>query len=458
MSNTTHSDAASTTQPSAKRKAIDAIDFEDRMRVDARAIVKTEPSDEDDSIHDSGYAYELRGSSVNQEQDTPPHREYNSNGNAVPFKVDTNGRVPPPHVHQAPTQLTVCLNVLDVYPPDHRLHLSPFEEIVQQAGSSLQDAQACITALWERRLGPEKLEPLIAAITEVIACQKAAALASTITTAEALHKLLAAFIEGLPCALRSSVPAGLAPVTNKQPLATSLAVASPSKSLAPVRMQAAQLQHDLPASTQIPFSPTNAKKGDVKLAEYTFSVINASFNITEEELKTACTLAMGTKHVPKSQHPERLNSQLWAVTFRSDESAVLALTTGITLRGVTFLPDPIQHEPPNIFLWRADEALAIDPTAVKRRIHDVFGLNTIIDVTYRRVEKEAGGILVLFAKFRRSPQLYSFFLRLLPEARDTSRAVQAWFRPVRYCLPCEVCQAKHTPGTVCEKTDAVPMT
>ncbi|KAK3630332.1 hypothetical protein LTR56_017508 [Elasticomyces elasticus] len=398
MSNITHSDAASMTQPSAKRKAIDGNDFEDRMRNAARTIVKTEPSDEDDSIHDSGYAYELRGPSVNQEQDTPSHRKY-------------NGRVPPLHVTQAPTQLTVCLHVLDVYPSDHRLHLSAFEEIVQQASNSSQDAQACITALQERRLGPEKLEPLIAAITEVIACQKAAALASTITTAAALHKLLAAFIEGLPCALRSD-----------------------------------------------PLQSHECQERDMKLAVYTFSVINASFTITEEELKTACTVAMGSKHVPKSQRPERLNSQLWAVPFRSDESAVLALTTGITLRGVTFLPDPIQHEPPNIFLWRADEALAIEPTAVKRRIHEVFGHNTIIDVTYRRVEKEAGGILVLFAKFHRSPQLYSFFLRLLPEAQDTSRAVQAWFRPVRYCLPCEVCQAKHMPGTVCEKTDAVPMT
>ncbi|KAK5690546.1 hypothetical protein LTR97_012099 [Elasticomyces elasticus] len=504
-------------QPSAKRKAIDANDFEDRMRVTARAIVKTEPSDDDDSIHDGGYAYELRGSSVNQEQDTPSHSEYYPNGKALPFKVDASGRVPPHRVPQAPTQLTVCLNVLDVYPSNHRLHLSAREEIIQQASNSSQDAQACINALQERRSGPEKLEPLIAAITEVVACQKAAALATTITTAEALHKLLAAFVEGLPCALRSGLPAIFGTVANKQPPATSLglfppgheshgshgneqsrtgreddhrqaiprvttnphpttsplhqvtegstarqartpAVASPSRSLAPAKMQAAQLQHDLPPSRQIPFSPTNAKKGDMKLAVYTFSAINASFNITEAELKRACTLALGTKHVPTSLRPERLNSQLWAVTFRSDEAAVLALKTNIMLRGVTFLPDPIQHEPPTIFVWRADEALAIEPTAVKRRIHDVFGLSTTIDVTYRRVEKEAGGILVLFANFHRSPQLYSFFLRLLPEARDTSRAVQAWFRPVRYCLPCEVCHAKHTPGTVCEKTDAVPMT
>ncbi|KAK3615138.1 hypothetical protein LTR56_026776 [Elasticomyces elasticus] len=127
MSNISHSDAASMTQPSAKRKAIDANDFEDRMRVVSRAIVKTEASDEDDNIHDSGYTYELQGSSINQEQDTPSHREY-------------NGKVPPLHVSQAPTQLTVCLHVLDVYPPDHRLHLSAFEEIVQQAGSSSQDA------------------------------------------------------------------------------------------------------------------------------------------------------------------------------------------------------------------------------------------------------------------------------------------------------------------------------
>ncbi|KAK3615139.1 hypothetical protein LTR56_026777 [Elasticomyces elasticus] len=202
-------------------------------------------------------------------------------------------------------------------------------------------------------------------------------------------------------------------------------------------MQVAQLQHDLPPSTQIPFSPTNAKKGNMKLAAYTSSAINASFTITEEELESACTFAMGIKHVPRFQRAERLDSQLWAVTFRSDEAAVLAWKTNIMLRGLTFLPDPMQHELPNIFVWRADESLAIEPTAVKRRIHEVFGLNTIIDVTYRRAEKEAGGILVIFAKFHRSLQLYSFFLRLLPEAQDTSRAVQAWLRPVRYCLPYE---------------------
>ncbi|KAK5711057.1 hypothetical protein LTR15_012704 [Elasticomyces elasticus] len=346
-------------QPSAKRKAIEANDFEDRMRVTARAIVKTEPSDEDYSIHDKWL------------RDTPSHREY-------------NGKVPPLHVTQAPTHLTVCLHVLDVYPSDHRLHLGTFEEIVQQASNSSQDAQACINALQERRLGPQKLEPLIIAITEVIACHKAAALASTITTAEALRKLLAAFIRGLPSSSNvlgffssssrvawvawvawertvSHGPQGRSQTSSStcdhQPASHDLAIASSGRrSYRPPspdtsrrftfeitgasQNAAAQLQHDLPPSTQIPFSSTNAKKGDMKLAVYAFSAIDASFNITEEELKTAYTLALGTKHVPRFLRPERLNSQLWAVTCRSDEAAVLALKTSIMLRGLTFLPDP----------------------------------------------------------------------------------------------------------------------
>ncbi|KAK5747456.1 hypothetical protein LTR17_000097 [Elasticomyces elasticus] len=355
------------TQPSAKRKAIDGNDLECRIRDAARAIVKTEPSDEDNNIHDSGHAYELRG----------PSGLHCALRSSVPAVLAPLANKQPPATS------------LGSFPLAHERHRSQENELSRTGRK------------YDRKI----------------------AIPRTTTTQHPVTSPLHQVAAG-STARQARTPTG----------------ASPSRLLAPVKLQAAQLQHDLPPSTQTPFSPTNAKKRDMNLAVYTFSVINASFNITEEELKTACTLAMGIKHVP------------------SDESVVLALTTGITLRGVTFLPDPVQHEPPNIFLWRADEALAIEPTAVKRRIHEVFGLNTIIDVTYRRVEKEAGGILVLFAKFYRSLQLYSFFLRLLPDAQDTSRAVQAWFRPVRYCLPCEVCQAKHTPSTICEKTDAVPMT
>ncbi|KAK5675351.1 hypothetical protein LTS10_012118 [Elasticomyces elasticus] len=390
--------------------------------------------------------------------------------------------------------LNLYMSNLKHFDSSNQMYTLAVSQVLEYAGNSPERVDAILTAVRTRELGPVKTIPIVDAIAGVKACHSAAALASTVSSTQALSNIMRAFYGSLPGTLQSSFAAAavvnagdssdysqafavsqpLSPASSQSHSDTSDLLSFARHLAAPATAQPRQTtlvqtttvkKSPAPAPTNFlgPFShnlpalpaPTLITWVDIKPLKGTFQAIytvntpNAPFSISKDELMQAVAKEFGGERVlPQC---ENANYQLWLVSFKSEKTVQRSLTKSIPIRDKFLTADQASQTPPTIFHWLANAQPAVDPASVLRRLLEVFNFLRGIEVRHTH----HGDKMHIFASFAETPKLYSFFLPLHVTIGGRTEIEQAWFRPWHGTLRCESCSKKHSSDHVCKQAEKI---